>query len=199
MYKKLIFAMLMAVTLPAMAQIDDDEDILEDEVPFGLMEAEESEEDSYFESNFLTPLDDDVELEDKNPFFSDEYYAERLKAIPAPEEFHVFNSTVKSYIDRYATRLRRSVSVMLGKYNLYGNIFDDILTTGDFFRDDVFYAGQDGVFLSGLRIGPGAKAWLCFNRNRFFARIQLRKLLICLDDGLQENLFLSGVGRPDLV
>lgn len=127
MYKKLIIAMLMAVTLPAMAQIEDDEDILEDEVPFGLQEAEEGEEDSYFESNFLTPLDDDVELEDKNPFFSDEYYAERLKAIPAPEEFHVFNSTVKSYIDRYATRLRRSVSVMLGKYNLYGNIFDDIL------------------------------------------------------------------------
>ncbi|MBP5628297.1 MAG: transglycosylase SLT domain-containing protein [Bacteroidaceae bacterium] len=127
MYKKLIIAMLMAVTLPAMAQIDDEEDILEDEVPFGLQEAEEGEEDSYFESNFLTPLDDDVELEDKNPFFSDEYYAERLKAIPAPEEFHVFNSTVKSYIDRYATRLRRSVSVMLGKYNLYGNIFDDIL------------------------------------------------------------------------
>ncbi|MBO4730225.1 MAG: transglycosylase SLT domain-containing protein [Bacteroidaceae bacterium] len=127
MTKKLIFAMLMAVTLPVMAQIDDDEDILEDEVPFGLQEAEEGEEDSYFESNFLTPLDDDVELEDKNPFFSDEYYAERLKAIPAPEEFHVFNSTVKSYIDRYATRLRRSVSVMLGKYNLYGDIFDDII------------------------------------------------------------------------
>ena len=127
MTKKLIFAMLMAVTLPVMAQIDDDEDILEDEVPFGLQEAEEGEEDSYFESNFLTPLDDDVELEDKNPFFSDEYYAERLKAIPAPEEFHVFNSTVKSYLDRYATRLRRSVSVMLGKYNLYGDIFDDII------------------------------------------------------------------------
>ncbi|MBP5360483.1 MAG: transglycosylase SLT domain-containing protein [Bacteroidaceae bacterium] len=121
-----LFAMLMAVAMPAIAQTDD-EDILEDEVPFGLQEAEEGEEDTYFESNFLTPLDDDVELEDKNPFFSDEYYAERLKAIPAPEEFHVFNSTVKSYIDRYATRLRRSVSVMLGKYNLYGDIFDDII------------------------------------------------------------------------
>ena len=121
-----LVAMLMAVTLPAAAQTDDT-DIQEEDIPFGLQEAEEDDADTFFESNFLSPLDEDVELEDKNPFFNDEYYAERLKAIPAPEEFHVYNSTVRSYIDRYATRMRRSVAVMLGKYNLYGNIFDDIL------------------------------------------------------------------------
>ena len=122
-----LFASLMLTIGKATAQTDDTDFLDEEEVPFGLQEAEEFDEDTFFESNFLSPLDEDVELEDKNPFFNDEYYAERLKAIPAPEEFHVYNSTVKSYIDRYATRLRRSVSVMLGKYNLYGDIFDDIL------------------------------------------------------------------------
>lgn len=99
----------------------------DDEVPFGLQQSEPTEEETFFENTFLSPLDEDVELEDKNPFFSDEYYAERLKAIPGPEEFQVYNATVRSYIDRYATKMRRSVSVMLGKYNVYGNIFDDIL------------------------------------------------------------------------
>ena len=125
-----LIAMLIAVALPAAAQTDDT-DIQEEDIPFGLQEAEEDNADTFFESNFLSPLDEDVELEDKNPFFNDEYYAERLKAIPAPEEFHVYNSTVRSYIDRYATRMRRSVAVMLGKYNLYGNIFDDILDRYD--------------------------------------------------------------------
>ena len=125
-----LVAMLIAVALPAAAQTDDT-DIQEEDIPFGLQEAEEDNADTFFESNFLSPLDEDVELEDKNPFFNDEYYAERLKAIPAPEEFHVYNSTVRSYIDRYATRMRRSVAVMLGKYNLYGNIFDDILDRYD--------------------------------------------------------------------
>ena len=133
MTKKLyyILIVLAAAILPASAQIDDSDILDDDEVPFGLQEADEGEEDTYFEANFLSPLDEDVELEDKNPFFNDEYYAERLKAIPGPEEFHVFNSTVKSYIDRYATKMRRSVAVMLGKYNLYGNIFDDILDRYD--------------------------------------------------------------------
>lgn len=125
-----IMAFALIAILPVAAQTDDS--LLDDEdVPFGLQEAEEDYAGSFFESNFLSPLDDEVELEDINPFFSDEYYAERIKAIPGPEEFHVFNPIVKSYIDRYATRMRRSVSVMLGKYNLYGDIFDDILDRYD--------------------------------------------------------------------
>ena len=118
---------LMVMSLPAMAQIED-YDIDESDMPYGLQdEAQEAEANSYIDKNYLSPLDDDVELDDKNPFFPDEYFIERLKAIPGPEEFHVYNNVVKSYIDRYATRLRRSVSSMIGRYNLYANIFDDIL------------------------------------------------------------------------
>ena len=118
---------LMFVTMPAWAQIDNTE-IKEDEMPLGLLEeTQESEQNSYIDKNYLSPLDEDVELDDKNPFFPDEYFIERLKAIPGPEEFHVYNSIVKSYIDRYATKLRRSVSSMIGRYNLYANIFDDML------------------------------------------------------------------------
>lgn len=132
--KKLTFIVLSAFalcTLPAAAQIED-YDISEDEIPFGLLEeAEEDESYNYIEKNYLSPLDEDVELDDKNPFFPDEYFIERLKAIPGPEEFQVFNSVVKSYIDRYATRLRRSVSSMIGRYNLYADMFDDILARYD--------------------------------------------------------------------
>lgn len=126
--KTLLIAAAMTGGLSLSAQTPNDTIILsDDEVPFGLQQSEPTEEETYFENTFLSPLDDEVELEDINPFFSDEYYAERLKAIPGPEEFHVYNPTVRSYIDRYATKMRRSVSVMLGKYNVYGNIFDDIL------------------------------------------------------------------------
>lgn len=138
----LLFLALIAGGLSASAQVAGDNDetvstaadtviLSDDEVPFGLQESAPTEEETFFENTFLSPLDEDVELEDKNPFFSDEYYAERLKAIPGPEEFHVYNPTVRSYIDRYATRMRRSISVMLGKYNVYGNIFDDILDRYD--------------------------------------------------------------------
>lgn len=128
--KKLFFSLLSAcllTTTTALAQYEDN-DINEDEIPFGLLEeASEDEGNSYIDRNYLSPLDEDVELDDKNPFFPDEYFIERLKAIPGPEEFHVYNNVVRSYIDRYATRLRRSVSNMLGRYNLYADMFDDVL------------------------------------------------------------------------
>lgn len=127
----LLTSALMLAAVPALAQIDN-YDIDESDMPYGLLdEAQEDEANSYIDKNYLSPLDDEVELDDKNPFFPDEYFIERLKAIPGPEEFHVYNNVVKSYIDRYATRLRRSVSSMIGRYNLYANIFDDILCKYD--------------------------------------------------------------------
>ena len=130
--KKLYFALfLTAVSLPSAAQIEN-QDIDPEELPFGLLdEANQPDEENFIDNNYLGPLDQDVELDDKNPFFPDEYYVERLKAIPAPEELQTFNPVVKNYIDRYAGRLRRSVSSLVGRYNLYANIFDDILARYD--------------------------------------------------------------------
>ena len=47
-----LIAMLIAVALPAAAQTDDT-DIQEEDIPFGLQEAEEDDADTFFESNFL--------------------------------------------------------------------------------------------------------------------------------------------------
>lgn len=123
----LIISAFSLISLPVAAQVDN-YTIDEDEIPYGLLEeADESDANSYIDKTYLSPLDEDVELDDVNPFFPDEYFIERLKAIPGPEEFQVYNGIVRSYIDRYATRLRRSVSNMLGRYNLYANLFDDVL------------------------------------------------------------------------
>ncbi len=117
----------MMASLPALAQIEN-YDVKEVDMPYGLQdEAQEDESNSYIDKNYLSPLDDEVELDDKNPFFPDEYFAERLKAIPGPDEFHVYNNVVRSYIDRYTMRMRSSVASMIGRYNLYANIFDDML------------------------------------------------------------------------
>lgn len=126
--KKLLYLLTMGLmTLPATAQVENN-DVTEDDIPFGLLEeAHEEDANNYIDKNYLSPLDEDVELDDVNPYFPDEYFIERIRAIPAPEEFHVFNPIIKTYIDRYTTRLRRSVSSMLGRYNLYANIFDDVL------------------------------------------------------------------------
>lgn len=127
----LLVSGLMTASLPVLAQIED-YGIDESDMPYGLQyEAQEDESNSYIDKNYLSPLDDDVELADRNPFFPDEYFAERLKAIPGPDEFHVYNNVVRSYIDRYTTRMRGSVASMIGRYNLYANIFDDILYRHD--------------------------------------------------------------------
>jgi membrane-bound lytic murein transglycosylase D len=127
----LLVSGLMMASLPALAQIED-YDIDESDMPYGLQdEAQEDESNSYIDKNYLSPLDDDVELDDKNPFFPDEYFIERLKAIPGPDEFHVYNNVVRKYIDRYTTRMRSSVASMIGRYNLYANMFDDVLYRHD--------------------------------------------------------------------
>lgn len=126
--------MLLFTGLSVKAQINyDDYTLTDDEIPEAMLgfEGVEQEYTTFIDNNYLTPLDEDVQLADKNPYFGDEYYIERLNAIPGPEEFHVYNSIVKSYIIRYASRLRSQVAVMLGRYNIYSNMIDDILERHD--------------------------------------------------------------------
>ncbi|MCQ2197038.1 MAG: transglycosylase SLT domain-containing protein [Bacteroidaceae bacterium] len=61
-----------------------------------------------------------------NPEFDKETYIDRLSRLPVVVEMP-YNDIVRSFIDRYAARLRRSVSVMLGASNFYNPIFEEAL------------------------------------------------------------------------
>jgi len=61
-----------------------------------------------------------------NPAFTKEEYQERLRRMPVVMEMP-YNSVVQKFIDQYATRLRRSVSYMLGAGNFYIPIFEEAL------------------------------------------------------------------------
>ncbi len=78
-----------------------------------------------FHDSALT-IDDACESSDENPYYSDEVIAERLSRMPNSIEMP-FNSVVRSFIDRYTNRMRRSVSVMLGTSNFYMPIFEQAL------------------------------------------------------------------------
>ncbi len=75
--------------------------------------------------NYITP-DDECDASDANPDYAPEVYAERLahlpNVIPMP-----YNDAVRKCIDQYATRLRRTVAIMLGASNFYTPIFEDAL------------------------------------------------------------------------
>lgn len=71
---------------------------------------------------------EDCNYRDFNPEFSRETYIERLQRIPTIMELP-YNEIVQRFIDRYAVRLRRSVSYMLGAANFYMPLFEQALET----------------------------------------------------------------------
>ena len=58
--------------------------------------------------------------------FAPEVYQQRLRRLPNVVAMS-YNDVVRKYIDQYGSRLRRSVSVMLGAFNFYVPIFEEAL------------------------------------------------------------------------
>jgi len=79
----------------------------------------------YMNNTYLSE-DENCRMKDYNPTFSREEYIDRLSRIPAVMEMP-HNDAVQQCIDRYAGRLRRSVSLMLGASNFYMPIFEEAL------------------------------------------------------------------------
>ena len=75
--------------------------------------------------NYLN-LDEKCESSDENPEYSKEEYISRLNRLPNIIEMP-YNEVVRKFIDQYCTRLRRSVSYMLGANNFYVPIFEEAL------------------------------------------------------------------------
>lgn len=75
--------------------------------------------------NYLT-FDEACDPSTENPEFDREVYITRLSHLPNVMEMP-YNDVVRKYIDQYATRMRRTVSLMLGASNFYNPIFEEAL------------------------------------------------------------------------
>lgn len=110
---------------------DDDDDKqnshinIENELPEGMTD---HEIDSLFNEwavrNFIS--EEECDPKNVNPDFPDSVIADRLSRLPVVVDMP-FNEVVRKYIDRYAARMRRSVSIMLGASNFYTPIFEEAL------------------------------------------------------------------------
>ena len=79
----------------------------------------------YMSRTYLTGTND-CEMKDVNPTYPREVYIDRLSRIPSVMEL-AYNDVVQKFIDRYAGRLRYSVSYMLGAMNFYMPVFEEAL------------------------------------------------------------------------
>ena len=120
--------------------LDDDDDVVPTEDEISVTDKEGNEEiidfpeamtydlDSllnlYMSKNYLSP--GDCEMKNENPTYPKEAYIERLSRMPTVMEM-AYNDIVQRFIDRYAGRLRYSVSYLLGAANFYMPIFEEAL------------------------------------------------------------------------
>lgn len=102
---------------------DGDEEVIE--LPEAMMQDLDSLLNLYHTKMYLKP-DEDCRMRDVNPYFEPEVYKDRLKRLPTIIEMP-YNDVVMKFIDRYATKLRRSVSMMLGASNFYMPTFEQAL------------------------------------------------------------------------
>ena len=80
---------------------------------------------TYHAMTYLS-MSNDCEPASSNPSYDREVYIERLQRMSTVIEMP-YNDIVRRFIDRYAVRLRRQVSAMLGAANFYMPIFEDAL------------------------------------------------------------------------
>ena len=112
---------------------DDEEEVEDVATDSGEMVLPEGMTDSEMDSllnewasrNYLT-FDESCENTNENPVFERETYVTRLSHLPNVMEMP-YNDVVRQYIDQYAGRMRRTVSLMLGASNFYNPIFEEAL------------------------------------------------------------------------
>ena len=130
----LLTGLLTGVTALVQAQNNDDfEIVFTDDLGkleyIELPEAMTQEVDSLlalYHSRTYLEMDTLCTSNDINPEYSDEVYIDRLQRMPTVMEMP-YNKIVRQFIDRYCSRLRRTVSVMLGRSNFYMPIFEQAL------------------------------------------------------------------------
>ena len=97
------------------------------DLPEAMLQNLDSLLNLYNAKMYLRP-DESCNMRDVNPFFEPEVYQDRLKRLPTVIEMP-YNDIVQRFIERYATKLRRSVSLMLGASNFYMPLFEQAIET----------------------------------------------------------------------
>ncbi len=97
------------------------------DLPEGMLSEVDSLLYLYNSKTYMKPASD-CNMPDVNPIYTKKEYISRLKRIPSVIEMP-YNDIVQKFIDRYSSRLRRSVSYMLGAQNFYMPIFEQALET----------------------------------------------------------------------
>ena len=114
---------------------DDDEIVATDEngddevieVPEAMMQDLDSLLMQFNSKTYLR-IDENCNMRDINPYFEPEVIRDRLMRMATVIEMP-YNDVVQKFIDRYAGKLRRSVSMMLGAQNFYMPMFEQALET----------------------------------------------------------------------
>ena len=101
---------------------DGEQDVID--VPEGMMVELDSLLSLFNSKTYLQ--DESCNYRDENTEYPADVYIDRLQRMPTVMEMS-YNEVVQKFIDRYATRLRRSVSYMLGASNFYMPIFEEAL------------------------------------------------------------------------
>ena len=95
------------------------------DLPEGMTQSCDSLLSEWMAKKYLYPDTTCVDP-DTNPVFQPDEFRDRLRRLPVVMEMP-YNSVVQKFIDQYSTRLRRSVSYMLGAGNFYVPIFEEAL------------------------------------------------------------------------
>ncbi len=131
----IIALMMLSATATLRAQNNETEITVTDnkgkqeviDLPEGMLSEVDSLLYLYNSKTYMKPASD-CNMPDVNPIYTKEEYIGRLKRIPSVIEMP-YNDIVQKFIDRYSSRLRRSVSYMLGAQNFYMPIFEQALET----------------------------------------------------------------------
>ena len=129
---------LFIITSATFAQVNNDVNIVFSDEE-GVEEVMEIPEAMYanldsllylYHNELYLSVDEACESSSENPSYSDEVYMKRLSKMPTRMEMP-YNPVVRQFIDRYCTRLRKTVSIMLGSSNFYMPIFEQALASYD--------------------------------------------------------------------
>lgn len=131
--KTTLLTLALAAALTATAQTDEQITVPASQgtaaqvitLPEGMTSEADSLLSEWMAKKYLYP-DTTCTDPDTNPAYTDDEYRERLQRLPVVMEMP-YNDVVRSFIDRYTTRLRRTVSYCLGAGNFYMPIFEEAL------------------------------------------------------------------------
>ena len=143
----MLLAILFGISISVQAQIvtehennEEDEVVVDEEDELVVIDKSGNEEvidfpeamtydldsllNEYMAKTYLTS--EDCNMKNENPYYPEEVYIERLSRMPTVMEM-AHNNVVQNFIDRYASRLRGTISYCLGAGNFYMPIFEEAL------------------------------------------------------------------------